>query len=79
MLAKVDLICVQQDLTRSQVFRRSLMEYLKSQNAIGADVNQPEPQRTWPTELFERQRLECNAINKEKKNMGINHTIQSDL
>jgi len=56
MLAKVDSICVQQDLTRSQVFRRSVTEYLKSQNAIATDVNQPEPQRTWPTELFERQR-----------------------
>ena len=42
MLAKVDAICVQQDLTRSQVFRRSLMEYLKSQNAIATDVNPPE-------------------------------------
>ena len=31
------------------------MEYLKSQNAIATDVNQPEPQGTWPEELFERQ------------------------
>ena len=57
VLAKVDLLCVQQDLTRSQVFRRSLMEYLKGQNvSTSTDVDQPEPQRTWPTELFERQR-----------------------
>ena len=55
MLAKVDLICVHQDLTRSQVFRRSVMEYLKSQNAISADVNQPEPRPAWPAALFERE------------------------
>ena len=56
ILATVDAICAREDLTRSQVFRRSVMEYLKSQNAIATDVNQPEPQRAWPAELFERQR-----------------------
>jgi len=57
MLAAVDAICVQQDLTRSQVFRRSLTEYLKSQSVANiTEVNPPEPQHTWPTELFERQR-----------------------
>jgi predicted transcriptional regulator len=56
ILATVDEICAKQDLTRSQVFRRSVMEYLKSQNAIATDVTQPEPQRAWPAELFERQR-----------------------
>ena len=54
ILATVDAICAKQDLTRSQVFRRSVIEYLKSQNVSGADVNRPEPQRTWPAELFER-------------------------
>ena len=52
MLAAVDAICVQQDLTRSQVFRRSLMEYLKRQNAIATDVNQSEPRQQWPADLF---------------------------
>jgi hypothetical protein len=31
MLATVDTICAQQDLTRSQVFRRSIMEFIKRQ------------------------------------------------
>ena len=53
MLAAVDAICVQQDLTRSQVFRRSLMEYLKRQNAIATDVNQSEPRQQWPADLFQ--------------------------
>jgi predicted transcriptional regulator len=56
MLATVDSICAKQDLTRSQLFRRSIMEYLTRQNAIVTDVHPPELQRTWPTELFERQR-----------------------
>jgi len=56
ILATVDAICAREDLMRSQVFRRSVMEYLKNQNAIVTDVNQPEPQRAWPAELFKRQR-----------------------
>ena len=57
MLAKVDAICVQQDLTRSQVFRRSIMEYLKRPNvAINTDGSSPEQNPTWPAELFEHQR-----------------------
>ena len=56
MLAIVDSFCAKQDLTRSQLFRRSIVEYLKSRNAIVTDVNPPEPQRTWPAELFEHQR-----------------------
>jgi hypothetical protein len=56
MLATIDLICAKQDLTRSQLYRRSIMEYLKNQGAISTDVNQPEPQQAWPAELFGRQR-----------------------
>src|SRR5262249_22806476 len=41
ILATVDAICAKEDLTRSQVFRRSVMEYLKSQNTSGMDVNRP--------------------------------------
>jgi hypothetical protein len=55
-LATVDAICAKEDLTRSQVFRRSVMAYLKNQNAIATDVSQPEPQRAWPAELFAPQR-----------------------
>jgi metal-responsive CopG/Arc/MetJ family transcriptional regulator len=32
VLATVDSFCAKQDLTRSQIFRRSVVEYLKSQN-----------------------------------------------
>jgi predicted transcriptional regulator len=32
VLAAVDSFCAKQDLTRSQIFRRSVVEYLKSQN-----------------------------------------------
>ena len=32
LLATVDSLCAKQDLTRSQVFRRSIIEYLKTQD-----------------------------------------------
>ena len=47
ILATVDAICAREDLTRSQVFRRSIMEYLKNQNAIVTDLNAPKPQEEW--------------------------------
>jgi predicted transcriptional regulator len=47
ILATVDAICAREDLTRSQVFRRSVMQYLKSQNATITDVNAPKPQEEW--------------------------------
>ena len=57
ILATVDAICAKQDLTRSQIFRRSVVEYLRRQNVrMTTDVNPPEPQRTWPMDLFEYQR-----------------------
>jgi predicted transcriptional regulator len=56
ILATVDEICAREDLTRSQVFRRSVMEYLKSQNAIATEVSPPAAQQAWPADLFERQR-----------------------
>ena len=57
VLATVDSICAEQDLTRSQIFRRSIMEYLKNQNIeIMKEVKPPEPQRTWPAELYNRLR-----------------------
>ena len=48
MLATVDLFCAKQDLTRSQLFRRSIVEYLKNQNAIVTEVNPTEPQHRGP-------------------------------
>ena len=47
ILATVDAICAREDLTRSQVFRRSVMHYLKNQNAIIADLKAPEPKEEW--------------------------------
>jgi hypothetical protein len=47
ILAIVDAICAREDLTRSQVFRRGVIQYLKSQNAIIADSDAPKPQEEW--------------------------------
>ena len=57
MLAAVDAICAKHDLTRSQLFRRSVVEYLEHENACGTDVNRPDQQRGWPAELFETSAL----------------------
>ena len=54
MLATVDAFCAKQDVTRSQIFRRSIMEFLKNQNAVATDVSPPAAPQAWPTELFER-------------------------
>jgi predicted transcriptional regulator len=56
ILATVDAICAREDLTRSQVFRRSVMQYLKNQNAIATDVKQTEAPQEWPADLFEPNR-----------------------
>jgi hypothetical protein len=56
ILATVDAICAREDLTRSQVFRRSVMEYLKNQNAIATDVHRAEARLPWPADLFEPER-----------------------
>jgi hypothetical protein len=47
LLATVDIICDKQDLTRSQVFRRSITEYLKNQPA-----EMLEPKLTWSEALY---------------------------
>jgi Ribbon-helix-helix protein, copG family len=57
ILATVDVICAREDLTRSQVFRRSVMQYL-NQNTIVTEVSpraaQPlAEQQTWPEDLFQ--------------------------
>ena len=55
ILASVDAICVREDLTRSQIYRKSLVDYLRKHNAAAiADLNQAEPQTTWPMGLFEQ-------------------------
>jgi metal-responsive CopG/Arc/MetJ family transcriptional regulator len=56
MLAAVDAICAKHDLTRSQFFRRSVVEYLTNENASN-DVNRSDQQRGWPAELFEASAL----------------------
>jgi predicted transcriptional regulator len=57
LLATVDLICDQQDLTRSQVFRRSITEYLKSQQVEIVQPSQAEePKPTWSEALYGRNR-----------------------
>ena len=56
LLATVDIICDQQDLTRSQVFRRSITEYLKSQQVEIVEQPIEEPKRTWSEELYRRAR-----------------------
>ena len=56
ILASVDAICAKEDMTRSQIYRKSLVDYLKKQDAAmaTADFDQPEPQPTWPMDLFEQ-------------------------
>jgi hypothetical protein len=51
VLATVDQICDQQDLTRSQVFRRSIVEFLKTQKV---ELAEPEPTRPWSQHLYKR-------------------------
>lgn len=55
LLATVESVCEQQDLTKSQIFRHSIVEYLKNRNiGIIGDVKPPEPQSQWHPELYER-------------------------
>jgi hypothetical protein len=54
VLATVDLICDQQDLTRSQIFRRSVMEFLKSQQVDIVELTPTEPKLTWSEDLYKR-------------------------
>jgi antitoxin component of RelBE/YafQ-DinJ toxin-antitoxin module len=55
LLATVDAICEQHDLTRSQVVRHSVMEYLKNRN-IAIKAAPTEPNSTWSEHLFNRGR-----------------------
>ena len=66
ILATVDTICAREDLTRSQVFRRSVMEYLKSQNAslrTSTHLNRKEN----GSQSGMRVGTESHQVNKEKK------------
>ena len=56
LLATVDVVCDQQDLTRSQVFRRSITEYLKNQQIEIVEPAPEEPKRTWSEALYGRHR-----------------------
>ena len=47
MLATVDAFCAKQDVKRSQIFRRSIMEFLRGQDAATTlEVNSREPQQS---------------------------------
>ena len=56
VLATVDLICDQQDLTRSQVYRRSITEYLKNQQVEIVEPQTEQPKLTWSEALYGRHR-----------------------
>ena len=60
LLSTIDTICNDLDLTRSQLFRRSVTEYIKS---LGHERNMQEPgnvaipkqeERKWSAELYDR-------------------------
>ena len=60
LLATVDSVCAKNDLTRSQVFRRSITEYLKNLNIeIISEVKPTEPQQGWSPHLYERLERKC--------------------
>jgi metal-responsive CopG/Arc/MetJ family transcriptional regulator len=50
LLQTVDTICVREDLTRSQIFRRCITDYVK---ARGFEVALKQ-ERTWSPELYNR-------------------------
>ncbi len=54
ILATVDQYCSQQDLTRSQLYRRSVMEYLKNQQVDLSEPSPEEPKLTWSEALYKR-------------------------
>ena len=58
LLSTIDSICDQCDLTRSQVFRKSITQFIKSldDERSGQTPNSlPEdPQRTWLPEFYDR-------------------------
>jgi metal-responsive CopG/Arc/MetJ family transcriptional regulator len=56
MLAAVDAFSAKHDVTRSQIFRRSIMEFLGRQDAaVTSEVNSRETQQPWPGGLFGNQ------------------------
>jgi hypothetical protein len=68
VLATVDSLCAKQDLTRSQVYRRSIVEYLKNQHIeIIPEVRPPEPQQSWSPELYTPRR-ETYSVHQREEN-----------
>lgn len=53
VLEAVDLACGKNDLTRSQIFRRSIVDYLKAQN-IEIAVEPDEPKLVWSENIYKR-------------------------
>ena len=54
VLEAVDLACGRSDLTRSQIFRRSIVDYLKAQNIEVAAAPEQEPRLAWSTSPYKR-------------------------
>ena len=57
LLSTIDSICDEMDLTRSQLFRRSVTEFIKSlghERKVQEHVAIPKPERKWSTELYDR-------------------------
>jgi hypothetical protein len=53
VLEKVDQVCDQQDMTRSQVFRRSIVQFLKSQSIEQPSVL-PDTTKDWAQRSLKR-------------------------
>ena len=49
LLAAVDVVCLRDDMTRSQLFRRCITEFV-TRNGLTVDV----PERGWSPELYKR-------------------------
>jgi metal-responsive CopG/Arc/MetJ family transcriptional regulator len=61
LLASIDAVCNEQDLTRSQVFRKCVTQFIKSvgdnrnvQNLGIAQMTQVEQHSGWMPELYDR-------------------------
>ena len=69
LLATVNSLCAKQDLTRSQVFRRSIIEYLKTQDFATVEESPPHepPQQTWSAELHRPTRGTYSIQQREQR------------
>jgi metal-responsive CopG/Arc/MetJ family transcriptional regulator len=57
LLASIDAVCNEQDLTRSQVFRRSITQFIKSfadNHELKTNNVEEGTQSSWSPELYDR-------------------------